>query len=232
MMLREAGIKADPLIISTVNNGLINLVSPNVTNMNFVLAALEMEGKLHIYDATSKQSSLDEIPIQNWNQYGLLVTKTKGQLIQMTNTKTSNTYLTAEAKINGDGSISGTYSDRDTGAFAMLAKDKYDENAEKYKKAYKDNYAVDFTGVESKILENGEFESTMKFSSTSLIDRVGKKMIINPMLFLWKNANEFDQTEARKYTIDFGAPITRVKKVILEIPEGYTIEELPKEKRS
>ncbi len=231
MMLREAGIKADPLIISTVNNGLINLVSPNVTNMNFVLAALEMEGKLHIYDATSKQSSLDEIPIQNWNQYGLLVTKTKGQLIQMTNTKTSNTYLTAEAKINGDSSISGTYSDRDTGAFAMLAKDKYDENAEKYKKAYKDNYAVDFTGVESKILENGEFESTMKFSSTSLIDRVGKKMIINPMLFLWKNANEFDQTEARKYTIDFGAPITRVKKVILEIPEGYTIEELPKEKK-
>lgn len=231
MMLREAGIKADPLIISTVNNGLINLVSPNVTNMNFVLAALEMEGKLHIYDATSKQSSLDEIPIQNWNQYGLLVTKTKGQLIQMTNTKASNTYLTTEAKINGDGSISGTYSDRDTGAFAMLAKDKYDENPEKYKKAYKDNYAVDFTGVESKILENGEFESTMKFSSTSLIDRVGKKMIINPMLFLWKNANEFDQTEARKYTIDFGAPITRVKKVILEIPEGYTIEELPKEKK-
>ncbi len=231
MILREAGIKADPLIISTVDNGLINLVSPNVSNMNFVLAALEINGPLHIYDATSRQSSLDEIPLQNWNQYGVLLTKAKTQLIQMTNTKISNTFLTADAKINEDGSISGTYSDRDTGAFAMFAKDRYDDNAEKYKKAYKENYSIDFTAIDSKVLENGEFESTMKFSSMNLIDRVGKKMIINPMLFLSGKTNEFDQAEVRKYPIDFGTPTSKVKKITLEIPEGYIIEEMPKEKK-
>lgn len=231
MMLREAGLKADPLLISTVDNGLINLASPNVSKMNFVLAAIELDGSLHIYDATSRQSSLDDIPLRNWNQYGVLVTKTKAQLIQMANTKAGNNFLTVDAKINGDGSVSGSYSDRDTGAFAMFAKDRYDENAEKYKKTYKDNFSIDFTDIESKVLENGEFESRMKFSSINMIDRVGKKMIINPMLFLSKNANEFDQTEARKYSIDFGAPITKVKKVTLEIPEGYTIEEMPKEKK-
>ncbi|WP_312299544.1 transglutaminase-like domain-containing protein [Chryseobacterium sp.] len=231
MMLREAGLKADPLIISTVDNGLLNLASPNVSKMNFVLGAVDIDGTLHIYDATSRQSSIDEIPLQGWNQYGVLVTKTKAQLIQMNNTKPSNTFLAAEAKINSDGSISGTYSDRDTGAFAMLAKDRYDDNAEKYKKAYKDNYAIDFTDIQPKVLENGEFESTMNFSSMNLIDRVGKKMIINPMLFLSRNSNEFDQTEARKYTIDFGSPTTRTKKIILEIPEGFVIEEMPKEKK-
>ncbi len=231
MMLREAGINANPLIISTVNNGLINLISPNVSNMNFVLAALEIEGKQHIYDATVKQSSLDEVPLRNWNQYGVLVTKNKAMPIEMANIKVSNTFLTAEAKINEDGSVSGTYSDRDTGAFAMYAKDSYDDNPEKYKKVYKDNFAIDFTEIDSKVLENGAFESKMKFSSTNLIDHVGKKMIINPMLFLNKNSNEFDQTEARKFPIDFGAPTTKVKKVILEIPEGYTIEEMPKEKK-
>ncbi|MGG7550319.1 transglutaminase domain-containing protein [Chryseobacterium arthrosphaerae] len=231
MMLREAGLKADPLIISTVDNGLLNLASPNVSKMNFVLGAIDIDGTLHIYDATSRQSSIDEIPLQGWNQYGVLVTKTKAQLIQMNNTKPSNTFLAAEAKINSDGSISGTYSDRDTGAFAMLAKDRYDENAEKYKKAYKDNYAIDFMDIQPKVLENGEFESTMNFSSMNLIDRVGKKMIINPMLFLSKNSNEFDQTEARKYTIDFGSPTTRTKKITLEIPEGFVIEEMPKEKK-
>ena len=56
-------------------------------------------------------------------------------------------------------------------------------------------------------------------------------MIINPMLFLSKNSNEFDQTEARKYTIDFGSPTTRTKKITLEIPEGFVIEEMPKEKK-
>ncbi|RXM40990.1 transglutaminase [Chryseobacterium sp. CH21] len=231
MMLREAGLKADPLVISTVENGIINLVSPNISNMNFVLAAINLNDQLHIYDATSKQSSLDEIPLKNWNQFGILVTKEKTLQIQMSNLKSSNTFLTANAKINDDGSISGTYSDRDTGAYAMYVKDSYDDNAEKYKKQYKENFSMDFTDINSKVLENGDFESSMKFSSSNLIDRVGKKMIINPMLFLSKSSNEFDQAEVRKYPIDFGSPTTKVKKVTLEIPEGYVIEEMPKEKK-
>lgn len=231
MLLREAGIKADPVLISTVENGLINLVSPNISNMNFVLASVSANGGYHIYDATSKQSSMDELPLRDWNQYAVLFTKDKAVQIQMVNMKESSTFLTVDAKFNEDGSISGSYSDKDTGAFAMYVKDSYDENPEKYKKQYKENFSIDFTGIDSKVLDNGDFESTMKFSSSNLTDRVGKKLIINPMLFLSKISNEFDQIEARKYPIDFGAPTKKVKKVTLEIPEGYVIEEMPKNKR-
>ncbi|RMZ59733.1 DUF3857 domain-containing protein [Chryseobacterium nematophagum] len=231
LMFREAGIKADPLLISTVNNGLINLVTPNLSNMNFVLAVINISEAYHLYDATSKQSSMDQLPPRDWNRYGILLSKDKAQQLAMENSKPSFTYLTANAKINADGSISGTYSDKDTGSFAMYNKEIYDENNEKYKKQYQDSYAIDFTNINSKVIDGGEFESTMNFSSENLIDRVGKKMIINPMLFLNKTSNEFDQTEARKYTIDFLSPYTRVKKVILELPEGYTIEELPKSKK-
>jgi len=231
MMLREAGIKADPLLISTVSNGLINLASPNVSNMNFVIAAVETKNGYHLYDATSKQSSMDQLPPQDWNQFGILLSKDKVKQLEMTNAKPSYTYLTANAKINGDGSISGTYSDKDTGGYAMFAKESYDDNAEKYKKQYKENFSIDFTGIDSKVLENGDFESTMNFNSDNLIDKIGKKMIINPMLFLNKSSNEFDQTEERKYTIDFISPYIRTKKIVLEIPEGYTIEEMPKNKK-
>jgi hypothetical protein len=231
MMLREAGIKADPLTISTVSNGLINIASPNVSNMNFVIAAIQTKDGFHLYDATSKQSSIDQLPPRDWNQFGILINKEKVQQLSMINAKTSFTYLTAEAKINDDGSISGDYSDRDTGTYAMFSKESYDDNNDKYKKQYKENFAIDFTSIDSKVLENGDFESKMKFSSDNLIDKIGKKMIINPMLFLNKNSNEFDQTEERKYLIDFTSPFTRIKKIILEIPEGYTIEEMPKNKK-
>lgn len=231
MMLREAGIKADPLTISTVSNGLINIASPNISNMNFVIAAVQTKDGFHLYDATSKQSSIDQLPPRDWNQFGILMNKDKVQQLSMINAKTSFTYLTAEAKINADGSISGTYSDKDTGTYAIFAKENYDDNADKYKKQYKDNFSIDFTNIDSKVLENGDFESTMKFSSENLIDRIGKKMIINPMLFLNKNSNEFDQTEERKYLIDFTSPFTRIKKAVLEIPEGYVIEEMPKNKK-
>jgi hypothetical protein len=231
MLLREAGLKADPLAISTISNGLINIASPNVSNMNFVIAAIQTKDGFHLYDATVKQSSIDQLPPRDWNQFGILLSKDKVQQLTMSNAKTSFTYLTATAKINDDGSISGSYSDRDTGTYAMFAKESYDDNADKYKKQYKENFSIGFTNIDSKVTENGDFESTMKFSSENLIDKVGKKIIINPMLFLNKNSNEFDQTEERKYMIDFTTPFTRVKKIVLEIPEGYTVEEMPKNKK-
>ncbi|WP_223607476.1 transglutaminase-like domain-containing protein [Chryseobacterium sp. OSA05B] len=230
-MLREAGLKADPLIISTVDHGLINLASPSVNSANLVIAAVKINDSYQLYDATSKQSSANNLPPRDWNEYGILIAKDKILHIQMPNLSSSFNYLTAEAKINEDGSISGKYSDKDTGTYAMFAKESYDENAEKYKKQYKDNFSIDFTGIDSKIIENGDFESTMKFSSDNMIDKVGEKMIINPMLFLSKNSNEFDQTEERKYPIDFISAYTKVKKVILEIPEGYVIESMPKSKK-
>lgn len=231
LMLREAGIKADPVVISTIGNGLINMASPNISKMNFVIAAINTENGYHLYDATSKQSAMDELPPRDWNSFGILMSKEKANHLQMTNAKPSFTYLTVHAKINENGSVSGIYSDKDTGTFAMFAKENYDENVDKYKKQYKENFAIDFTDIDSKILENRDFESTMKFSSQNLIDRIGQKMIINPMLFLNKSANEFDQTEARKYRIDFISPYTKIKKVMIEIPEGYMVEEMPKSKK-
>lgn len=231
MMLREAGIKADPLTISTINHGLINVVSPNVSNMNFVIAAIKTKDGFHLYDATSKQSSIDQLPPRDWNQFGILMGKEKVQQLSMANNKQSFTYLTIDAKINDDGSISGSYSDKDTGAYAMFAKESYDDNSEKYQKQYRENFSIDFSNIDSKVLDNGDFESTMKFSSENMIDKIGKKIIINPMLFLNKTSNEFDQTEERKYPIDFISPYTRVKKVVLEIPDGYAIEEMPKSKK-
>ena len=71
----------------------------------------------------------------------------------------------------------------------MYAKENYDDNQEKYKKQYKENFAIDFTGITSQVLENGDFESSMSFSSENLIDKVGKKIIINPLLFINKNSN-------------------------------------------
>lgn len=231
MMLREAGIKAYPLLISTVDNGLINMVFPSTNNLDFVIAAVEANGRYNLYDATSKYSSMNELPSRDWNSYGILQTEKGVEQLEMINTKTSSKYLTVDAKIDESGNVFGLYSDRNTGIYSMFAKELFYENVEKYNKQYKENFAVDFTNIDSKSLENGDFESTMKFSSENLIDRVGKKLIINSILFLNKISNDFDQTEERKYPIEFISPYTQVKKIVIEIPEGYVIEEMPKNKK-
>jgi hypothetical protein len=104
--------------------------------------AIQTKDGFHLYDATSKQSAIDQLPPRDWNQFGILMAKEKVQQLTMENTKPSFTYLTVDAKINDDGSVSGSYSDKDTGTYAMFAKENYDDNADKYKKQYKENFSV------------------------------------------------------------------------------------------
>lgn len=230
-MFRSANITAYPILISTVRNGSLNLTFPNIGNFNYVVVGAEINKRFYLFDATSKQSQANLLPSRVWNNNGLLVKDNKAEVITIFNAKMSyGTHIT-KAKINDDGTVSGTYEDKDAGLFALNAKENYDENPDKYKKQYKENYAIDFSDVNSSVLNNGDFESKMKFSSNNLIDNVGKKKIFNPLLFLHQSSNDFSDTEERKYMINFVSPYTRIKKVEIEIPEGYTVADLPKSKK-
>ncbi len=230
-MFRSANITAYPILISTVRNGNLNLAFPNIGNFNYVVVGAEINKRFYLFDATSKQSQANLLPSRVWNNSGLLVKDDKAEVITMFNAKMSyGTHLT-KAKINDDGTISGTYEDKDAGLLALNAKENYDENPDKYKKQYKESYAIDFSDINSAVLSNGDFESKMKFSSNNLIDNVGKKKIFNPLLFLNQSSNDFNDTEERKYMINFVSPYTRTKKVEIEIPEGYTVADLPKSKK-
>ncbi len=230
-MFRSSGLKAYPVLISTVKNGQVNVTFPNVGNFNYFVVCTEINGKYYLYDSTSKQSSEGILPSRVWNNTGLLLKDDKAEVISLNNLKMAYNYHTTKAKINEDGTVSGSYEDKDTGLFAMNAKEHYDENQEKYKKGYKENFSVDFSDIKSNLLENGDFKSEMNFTSNNMIDNVGKKKIFNPLLFLHSSKNDFDQTEERKYMIDFISPISKIKTVEIEIPEGYEIGDLPKSKK-
>ncbi|MFL9833113.1 transglutaminase [Chryseobacterium terrae] len=230
-VLRSEGINAYPILISTIGNGFVNLTFPNIANFNYVIVCAEIGNKVYLYDATSKQAKEDILPARVWNSNGLLLRDNKAELISLTNINISYNSHTVKAKINPDGTVSGAYQDQDEGMMAMNAKENFDENPDKYKKQYKENFSVDFGNINSRILDSGEFRSTMSFSSNNMIDNVGKKMIMNPLLFLHQTKNDFDQQDERRYMIDFISPISKTKVVEIEIPEGYDVADLPKSKK-
>lgn len=230
-MFRSANITSYPILISTVRNGLVNLTFPNVGNFNYVIVGAEINKRFYLFDATSKQSQANLLPSRVWNDNGLLVKDDKAEVITLLNAKMSYANQSLKAKFNEDGTIGGRYIDRDAGLLALNAKESYDENPDKYKKQYKDVFSLDFSDITSTVLNNGDFESKMSFTSNNLIDNVGKKKIFNPLLFLNQSGNDFNETEERKYMINFVSPYTRIKKVEIEIPEGYTIVDLPKSKK-
>jgi len=72
-MLRTAGLKANPVLLSTRSNGIA--LFPNRTAFNYVIAAVETPEGLILLDATSKFSTPNVLPFRDLNWLGRLIKK-------------------------------------------------------------------------------------------------------------------------------------------------------------
>ena len=88
-----------------------------------------------------------------------------------------------------------------------------------------------FNNYKSEVVNDNEFQTSFDFNTDGFVDGVGGKLIFNPLLFLYRQNHEFNQTEERKYPIEFLSPYETVKKVTITIPDNYKFENLPKSKK-
>lgn len=232
MLLRNVGIEANPLLISTVDNGILNITSPSLRNLNSLLASVKIDNQVYFYDATSFGSKANMLPERDWNDFGILLEKNKGTNLSFSNTNISKKEQVIKADLDIDHSIiKGTFSQKDHGMFAIEAYDQFDTSKDKYNESFATTYNADIKDVNSKLLENGDFESQMAFSGNGFMDVVGNKIVINPVLFLNAKNESFDQPETRKNQIDFISAFEKEKRIELIIPENYKILSLPKDKK-
>lgn len=231
-LLRNAGLNANPVLISTTENGVLNILSPNLNSVNHVLASVKIGDQLYFYDATSSASKANLLPERDWNDFAVLIEDEKGTDISFSNTNINKKELIIKANIDLQNSeITGNFTQKENGLYAIESYDEFDVNKEKYNQSFKNDFGTNVKEVESKLLDNGDFESQMKFASNNLIDMVGNKIILNPLLFLNVGNEAFDQKEERKNQIDFISAFTREKRVEITIPDGYIVSDLPKPKK-
>lgn len=232
MLLRNAGLDANPVLISTVDNGVLDILSPSLGDLNFVLASVKINDQIHFYDATSFASKADLLPERDWNDFGILIEKDKGTDLSFSNTNVSKKEQVIKAAIDVENSqVKGTFIQKDNGMFAIETYDEFDSNKDKYNESFKLKYGADVKDVESKLNSDGDFETQMKFSGNNLMDVIGSKILINPVMFLSAGNDTFNQTDERKYQIDFLSAFEKEKRIELEIPADYKIASLPKDKK-
>lgn len=231
MLMREAGLNVSPMIMNTVNRGILNIAFPTIGAPNYVVACLEDNGNYYLYDATSKFSLPNLLPPRAYNYNAILLKDKKAEILQINNFIESKTYLNVDAKLNEDTTFEGNFKDRDTKTFAILAYDEYVDNKQDYEKKYKERYTFNFNNYKSEVVNDNEFQTSFDFNTDGFVDGVGGKLIFNPLLFLYRQNHEFNQTEERKYPIEFLSPYETVKKVVITIPDNYKFENLPKSKK-
>lgn len=231
MLLNDANLKADPVVLSTVSRGALMTYIPSLTQLNYVIAQVNLTNGGVLYDATSKYTSKNMLPLRAQNNVGYLMTNKDFKEVNINYQDKSNTTLTVNAKLNKDGTFSGNFSDSDTKLFAMMANEMFNENSLEYQKLYKEKFKFPINDLKSQGKESGNFETTFNFDSDTFVDAVGNKLVFNPLLFLFAKNHDFDQVEERKSPLEFYSAYTRVKKVTIDLPEGFVFENIPTSKK-
>ena len=229
-MLRSAGFKANPVLLSTRDNGFPFF--PTLEGFNYVISMVEFEdGTYVLLDATEKYSLPNLLPSRALNWNGRKVVKGgNSSWVKLTSSKHALEENMVMVKISDDEMIEGMIRTKYLGLNALNYRKNYNHIKEdnlKTKLEENYNFEIEDYKVVNKALLGKPVIRNVKFVSEDLIENINGKLYIEPLLFLTKHTNPF-KLEDRKFPVDFTSPWKDKNVVSIQIPEGYKVESLPK----
>lgn len=229
-MLRHAGLNANPVLVSTRDNGITFFPSRNA--FNSVIAAVETPEGLILLDATEKYSEPNILPLRDLNWQGRLIRKDGTSIeVDLMPKVVSREAVNLSFALKSDGTAEGKLRKQFTNHEALgfrkanLATSK-DSYLEKLENNYNDIEISDYVRDNDLDLSKPIVETFM-FKDTKDIEVINDKIYISPMLYLVSKENPFKQ-EVREYPVDFGYPKQEKYNISINIPEGFVVESLPK----
>ena len=231
-MLRLAGVDADPVLVSTRDNGFA--LFPNKSRFNYVIVAAKIENKIILMDATDKFSDLNRLPIRALNWAGRLIKRdgTNSEINLMPNSN-SKKIIYVMGSITKQGEVSGKIRSKYFDYNALLfreknngiATDNYIEQLEKK------NIGLEITEYDVQNNNGPDLTITENYSfkTSNSVEVIGDKMYVAPFLFFTTIENPFKQ-ETREYPVDFIFPRQDKFIITLKLPEGFIIETIPESK--
>lgn len=229
-MLRNAGLTANPVLVSTRSNGIS--VFPNRTAFNYVIAAVETPNGNILLDASDKFATPNVLPFRALNWLGRLIRKDgSSEEVDLMPKKASNDIVFINYSIDPEGKVTGKTRRQCTDYNAMITRKnifslKEEEYLEKLENENNKIEISDYSKTNEKDLLMPITES-YSFAGNNLCEVIGGKIYVSPMLFFTNEKNPFKQ-EVREYPVDFGYPFLDKYNIIIRIPEGFAVETLPK----
>ncbi len=228
-MLRYAGLNANPVLLSTRSNGISFF--PNRTAFNYVIAAVENEDQIVLLDGSDSFSVPNVLPFRTLNWFGRLIRKDGTSVaVDLMPKELSIDQKMLSFSFNEKGEVIGKIRSHKTKHRASLFREnikgvKEDAYLEKIENNNNKIEISEYSRQNEKELNLPAVES-YSFLGNNLIEIIGGKFYIDPMLFLTPKQNPFKQ-ENRAYPVDYGFPFQDKWAVNIQIPEGYKVESLP-----
>jgi hypothetical protein len=227
--LREMGYEVDPVMIKLRSSGVLIEYHPEVHPFDtFILCVKAADGRLYYIDGGSNNAFVNILPPLMLVPNARLIKPKQCGWVDLTNLSRNNLVMSVYASLKPDMTFEGKVDAKFTGVRSYEEKsdfhscgseDKYIENMEQESSIEIGERTV--TGTD-------EYSSQMMFSYDYVMDAdpMGDMIYVSPFLTRFHSPDAF-QSLTRSCPIDFPSAYSVTYMYALNIPEGYSIEQVP-----
>ncbi|WP_396637018.1 DUF3857 domain-containing protein [Maribacter sp. R77961] len=232
-MLKEADLNANPVLISTRNNGVP--MFPTRDGFNYVAASVKLNGEVILLDACNKFTEPNILPTMAVNWFGRLIEEDgSASMVQVVPNKVSKKTITLNINLKANGDIEGKERETYSSYYAYLFRDKNhgvseDDYLEK-KENNTNGMEISNYEIKNKDILGKNIVESFDFFMENQSDVLGDKIYFSPLFFKVEKENPF-KLEKRDYPIDFVFPWQERFMINIKIPEGYEITSVPENLR-
>jgi transglutaminase-like putative cysteine protease len=233
LMLREIGILANPVLLSTRSNGKIQQQYPIASQFDYVICRYVVGNREFLLDATDRLRQFELLPHRALNHVGLLIEGKNYSWINIEPIGKNKSVTLVALSLENDGSFKGKIQESysEYSGFLQrraLAEKKQDDYVKSLMKSETSGINVDSSSVSNKDNTLEPLVIDAFVSSSTYTQVLNDFIYMNPMT-TWQAAENPFKLAKRSFPVDFTYPIATSYILNLSIPDGYILKEYPKD---
>ena len=228
-MLTKAGLQADPVMLSTRSHGYTNPFYPLMERYNYVITKVQIDNNEYFLDASRSQMGFGRLHYDAYNGGARIIDMNATPIAfsadSLNETKLSSVIVINDEKGNFSGSMTQSPGYYESYSLRNRIKEKgKDQYFNDVKKGIPGEIEIQNPNIDS--LDKFDDPVNIKYDFTLKTDKEDI-LYLNPMLGeAWKE-NPF-KSATRNYPVEMPYCIDETYLLRIDIPTGYTIDELPK----
>lgn len=230
LILRELGLEANPILLSTRGNGLVNPLYPSLSKFDYVVVGVLLDGKQVFLDGVDDFCPSGMIASRCLNRNGLMVVNKTTNWVPLSPDffSVQKTYLNLE--MDAEGIVTGNLSNNlDKYKSMRLRKSLINGSSEEYFKNKIEAERVLFEVNDTKVENLKAMDKPLLMNSAISYEPEETGDLLYLDAFLEKNYTENPfKLEERQYPVDFSYPFQNSYTLVLKLPENIQVEDLPK----
>ena len=233
-MIKQAGIRTDPVILSTRNHGFVHPVYPILDKYNYVITRVKTNDHTYLLDASNRFLGFNRLSKDCYNGLARVISIDTATLKLYADSLKETSYqslfvINNESKNGYSGTFSTTYTyDESVNLRSTLSSQQIGDYIKNFALRFPQEIRLSDVAFDSlhayDVPLNMHYNFAIDFNNA-------ERLYINPLFGNALKENPFKGDSRRMFPIEMPYCTDDVFTVNMEVPQGYKTEELPKSAR-